>query len=102
MKLKLTEAQKTYGECQRQGSSAFVIRRHCWADHPKRAFTKVEVLRLLLGKGLLQLNRFPSAKENSFLWICKDDDGDRVEIAVIIENGIIKATAISAYRDDKF
>ncbi|NRA47342.1 MAG: hypothetical protein HRU09_20520 [Oligoflexales bacterium] len=99
--MKLKEARVCFKQCQDVGAGAFMVRRHCWVDHPKRAFTQAEVLRLLLGKGHLKNNHYPSAKPGSFLWTCKDDDDESVEIAVIIEEGKIKAIAISAYRNDK-
>ena len=99
--MKLSQARSIYAECKKEGPSAFTIRRHCWADHPERKFTQAEVLRLLLGTGHLTLNQFPSAKPDSFIWTCKDDDNDRVEIVVIIKDNCIKATAISAYRESK-
>ena len=99
--LNLSDARKCFRSCQKLGNQAFVIKKHCWADHPNRGFTTAEVLRLLLGGGHLKDNRFPTAQPNSFLWVCKDDDGDNVEIAVIIESKRIKAIAISAYRKDK-
>ena len=99
--MKLKEARDCLEQCQKLGAAAFVIRRHCWADHPRRAFTQAEVLRLLLGKGHLKNNHYPAAKPSSFLWTCKDDDDESVEVAVIIEEEKIKVVAISAYRNDK-
>lgn len=64
----------------------------------ERTFTKAEILRLLLCPGRLTINHLPSAKPNSFLWVCFDDYARRVEIAVIIEDEMIQATAISAFR----
>ena len=68
----------------------------------------MEVLNLLLGNGTLVDNRFPSAKEGSFIWKCKDSSSRNVEIVVVFaEDGtmvacfdikLARAIAISAYR----
>ena len=97
--LKLSEARILYSGCQKIGESAFVIRRHCWKDHPDRRFSQIEVLNLLLGRGVLKTNHFPSAKADSFIWLCKDNQDRRVEIVVVLNDGQIQAIAISAYRE---
>lgn len=96
--LKLSEARVLYSKCQKEGESAFIVRKHCWKDYPERKFSQIEVLNLLLGKGILKMNHFPSAKPNSFLWSCKDAASSNVEIVVILEDGLILAVAISAFR----
>jgi len=97
--LKLSEARVLFKKCQNIGLSGFVVRRHCWKDHPERLFTQMEILNLLLGKGNLRDNKMPSAKPDSFLWHCKDDENRSVQIAVVFnEDGRITAIAISAFR----
>lgn len=96
--MKLSEAKIHFEACQRRGESAFVIRKHCWKDHPERRFSPIELLNLLLGSGQLKINHFPSAKPDSFLWYCKDRAGKNVEIAIVFENEKVTAIAISAYR----
>jgi hypothetical protein len=51
--------------------------------------------------GRLTLNRFPSAKPDSFLWCCLDKTGKAVQIAVVLDEGKIVAYAISAFRKPK-
>ena len=99
--MKLSEAKELFEACQRNGVSGFIIKKHCWKDHPERKFSQLEVLNLLLGKGVLKVNRFPSAKPDSFLWSCKDMFGKQVQIAIIFDNKSIVAIAISAYRESK-
>ena len=99
--MKLTEARALFNTCQEQGSTAFVIRRHCWADHLERQFSRIEILHLLLGAGHLVDNKYPSAALGSFLWFCKDKANRPVEVAVVFDDepGAIVAVAISAYRE---
>ncbi|MBF0363904.1 MAG: hypothetical protein HQK49_22990 [Oligoflexia bacterium] len=100
--MKLSEAKSVFKWCQDSGSKHFIIRKHCWEDHPRRCFTKLEVLNLLVGEGTLKDNKFPSAQRNSFLWCCKDKNGNDVQITVVINNyDEITAIAISAYRKDQ-
>ncbi|MBP6217250.1 MAG: hypothetical protein KA436_01540 [Oligoflexales bacterium] len=96
--MKLSEARSFFEVCRKRGENAFIIRKHCWKDHPERRFSPIELLNLLLGSGRLKSNPFPSAKPDSFLWCCKDRAGKNVEIAVIFESAKITAIAISAYR----
>lgn len=96
--MKLTDARQLLKKCQERGPEGFIIKRHCWVDQLERKFTKLEVLNLLRGKGILKVNRYPSAKSESFLWCCKDKDDRDVEIAVLFDSGQIIAIAISAYR----
>lgn len=97
--MRLTDARVVFKLCQKKGPSGFLIKKHCWSDHPGRKFTMAEVLNLLLGSGILKDNRYPSAKLGSFLWVCRDKNNAQVEIAVIIEKTEILAIAISAYRE---
>ena len=97
-KLRLGEAKKRMKAAQNFGDAAFVIRKHCWQDHVERKFTRLEVLNLLLGKGSLSDNFFPSAAPHSFIWRCRDLDGERVEITLIIRDDVVIITAISAWR----
>jgi hypothetical protein len=99
--VKLTEAKILFEKCRNKSKGGFIIKRHCWADHQRRGFDREEVELLLYREGRLVLNRFPSAKPDSFLWECKDDFGENVEIVLLFDGEEIVATAISAYRKDK-
>lgn len=99
--MRLTEARKVFSRCQLKGLDGFAIAKHCWADYPERKFTRAEVLNLLLGKGHLKTNSFPSAKNGSFLWHCKDKHDNNTQICVIVDGEKVIAFAISAYRSIK-
>ncbi len=99
--LKLLEAKNLFVRCLKRGQDGLIIKKHCWADYPERGFHRDEVRLLLEGKGRLTLNRFPSAKPDSFLWCCLDKTGKAVQIAVVLDEGKIVAYAISAFRKPK-
>lgn len=84
MRMKLKDARKLLIEI-RDIDEKISVRPHAWKDHPERRFTSLELVRLLRGRGILKDNQYPTAQPNSFLWICKDDDSRKTEIAIIFE-----------------
>lgn len=82
--MKLKDARKLFKEI-REVDERISVRPHAWKDHPERKFTALELVRLIRGSGGLHDNNFPSAQPGSFLWICKDDDGRKTEIAIVFE-----------------
>ena len=108
MVIGLSRAKHLFQDCQKRGDAGFIIKKHCWQDYPQRSFSQLEVLNLLLGSGTLIDNRFPSAKEGSFIWKCRDSASRNVEIVIVFtENGevatctevkLFTAIAISAHR----
>ncbi len=100
MKLKDARAllKEMRGEVER-----ISIRPHAWKDHPKRKFSPLELVRLLQGKGGLHDNKYPTAVKGSFLWVCKDEEGRKAELAIIFEtdkSGDL-IVIIHAYREIK-
>lgn len=81
--MKLRMARTLFNELRKEGR--ITILRHAWQAHPNRGFTRIELVKLVQGSGNLQLNLFPSAQVGSFLWICKDLEDRRTEIAIVIE-----------------
>ncbi len=77
------------------------VRPNAWKAHPERKFTALELIRLVQGKGRLLDNRYPTAHENSFLWVCREDDLRITEIALLFdrtEDGDL-IVIIHAYRE---
>lgn len=82
--MKLGEARKLFKEI-RQDEERISVRPHAWKDYPGRGFSPLELIRLLGGRGVLKDNHYPSAQPGSFLWVCKDDDSRKTEIAIVFE-----------------
>lgn len=100
--MKLKEARALLKEI-RDDDGRINIRPHAWKDHPERKFSPLELVRLLQGKGGLHDNKYPSAAEGSFLWVCKDEEGRKTELAIVFEtdkSGDL-IVIIHAYREIK-
>lgn len=100
--MKLKEARIRFNEI-RVDEERISVRPHAWKDHPERKFTSLELVRLIKGRGILRDNSYPTAQPDSFLWVCKDDDTRKTEIAVIFgknEAGDL-IVIIHAYREVK-
>jgi hypothetical protein len=69
----------------RKDRSRIVIKKHAYLDYPERGFSPMEILELCSGPGRLMDNRAASAKPGSYIWSCKDEDDNGVELAVLIE-----------------
>jgi len=82
--MKLTDARTLLKEI-RNKDERISIRPHAWKDHPERKFSPLELVRLLQGKGGLHDNKYPTAAAGSFLWICRDEDGRKTELAIVFE-----------------
>ena len=93
MKLKLSEARVVFDELRKD--KKIIVRRHAHKDYPDRQFTENEIKYLVAGQGHLIDNNFPSAIEDSFLFVCKDLKERRVELAVLLEDNVI---VVSAFR----
>ncbi len=81
--MKLSEARRLFARLR--DLDAIEIRRHAWKDHPERGFSPLELVRLIKARGNLQDNKYPTAVTGSFLWICRDDDGRKTEMAIVFE-----------------
>jgi hypothetical protein len=90
--VKLSEAKIAFEMLKKE---KIIIRKHAWLDHPERNFSVKELTVLIMGKGRLTLNKYPSAQTGSFLFLCVDELKRSVEIAILIEDNII---VIHAYR----
>jgi hypothetical protein len=97
--MKLKEARELFHVLRTQ--NAIEVRRHAWRDHPERGFSPLELIRLVQGKGALHDNRYPSALPNSFLWLCRDDEGRKTEVAILFERNERGQfiLVVHAYRD---
>ena len=93
--MKLTEARAVFAEL-RTFESKIIVYPHAYLAHPERQFTQAELVTLvMLAKGILTLNGYPTAVEGSFLFICQDEKKRNVEIAVLLEKKIL---VIHAFR----
>jgi hypothetical protein len=82
-------------------ASAIVIRKHAYADHPERLFTRQELLSLVLsGRGeIFENNIAATAKPGSFLPLLTDLEKRECEIALMLdEYGSWKIVVIHAFR----
>jgi hypothetical protein len=95
--LKLSDARLLFDRLKKEKKIA--VRPHAVSGHPERDFSYIEIKNLILGNGLLADNKFPSAIQNSFLWLCRDKFGKNVELVVILkqENDEI-IIVVSAWR----
>lgn len=96
----LTEARRKFDTLRADGSKV-IVRRHAWADYPKRNFSPAEIRALIAGSGVLRDNRVANPAPDSFVWHCKDDDGQACELAVVFETNEANelVIVISAYRE---
>ncbi len=62
-----------------------MVKRHAYLDYPDRGFSPEEILDLCEGSGRLLDNKAATAKPDSYVWHCKDEEGRGVEIVVLIE-----------------
>lgn len=69
----------------RKDNSRIVIKKHAYLDYPDRGFSPEEILDLCAGPGRLLDNRAASAKPDSYVWHCKDEESNSVELVVLIE-----------------
>jgi hypothetical protein len=85
----------------RVAAESVIIRRHAYADHPERLFTRQELLALVQsGQGELYENKTAAtAKFGSFLFRVGDDQKRECEIALFLdEQGSWKIVVIHAFR----
>ena len=93
--MKLTEARVVFAKLRTQ-ESCITVYPHAHLAHPERQFTQAELVSLvMLARGILTLNEYPTAVEGSFLFICRDEKKRNVEIAVLLEGKIL---VIHAFR----
>lgn len=93
--MKLTEARSIFAELRNKEEN-IVVYPHAYLAHPEREFTQAELVTLvMLARGILALNEYPTAVEGSFLFICRDEKKRNVEIAVLFEEKIL---VIHAFR----
>ena len=99
-RLTLTSARALFRKL-RLDRAAVIIRRHAYADHPERLFTREELLLLVQsGNGDINENNVaPSATFGSFLFRLTDDQGRACEIALLLDgDGSWKIIVIHAFR----
>ncbi len=99
-RLTLTSARTLFKRLRGE-SAAVIVRRHAYADHPERLFTRQELLSLVQsGRGeLYENNVATSAKFGSFLFRVSDDEERECEIALFLdEQGSWKIVVIHAFR----
>ena len=99
-RLTLTSARGLFRKL-RMEPAAVIIRRHAYADHPERLFTREELLSLVLsGRGeLYENNVATTAKFGSFLFRVADNEERECEIAMFLdEQGSWMIVVIHAFR----
>ena len=99
-RLTLSSARTLFREL-RKDSGAIIIKRHAWADHPERHFTRDELLSLLRfgSEDLIENVMAATATFGSFLFSPKDDEGRECELALILDEvGSWKIVVIHAFR----
>ena len=99
-RLTLTSARALFRKLRMEPTSV-VIRRHAYADHPERLFTRQELLVLVQsGQGeLYENNTAATAKFGSFLFRVADEQERECEIALFLDDqGEWKIVVIHAFR----
>lgn len=69
----------------RKDKSRIIVRKHAYKDYPERGFSPSEIIELIAGPGRLFDNKAATAKPNSYVWHCRDEDENDVELVVLIE-----------------
>ncbi len=85
---------------------SIIVKRHAYLDYPERKFTQLEIINIIRNNnGQIAKNDYPSAKEGSVLFVTSDDDGNKCELVLFVEEEMDCLTkskkmiiAISAYR----
>jgi hypothetical protein len=99
-RLTLTSARALFKKLRAEPTSV-IIRRHAYADHPERLFTRQELLSLVqLGLGEIYENSVAAtAKFGSFLFRVADEEKRECEIALFLDDqGEWKIVVIHAFR----
>ncbi len=96
--MNLTVARKLFDTLRSSGRIA--VKRHAYADYPKRRFTKQEVVWLAKGDGYLKENHVDNPAPGSFVWHCKDDQDHSCELCVQLREDDVGQLimVISAFR----
>ncbi len=79
-----TEFEKLFHRL-RKDKSRIIVKKHAFKDYPERGFSPSEIVELIAGPGRLFDNKAATAKPNSYVWHCRDEDENEVELVVLIE-----------------
>lgn len=96
--MKLSAAKQIFFKIR--ASCEIIIRKHAFADYPKRGFSKRELISLIRKDfGRFEDNKSPDAISKSFLFFPKDEQGRECKLVILIE--IIEIEGLNSTKNNQ-